>query len=137
MIVAIDPGTDKIGWAIVDRAGQALAQGITFLDRGADRLTESVDPSVVRTVVIGDGTNRVNIEAQAKRLFPSAEIVVVDETASTVAAWQLKRDEEAGSSLFRRFTFTLVQLFNPPPVDDYAARVLAQRYLSRRGEGQA
>lgn len=87
--------------------------------------------------MIGDGTNRVNIEAQAKRLFPSAEIVVVDETASTVAAWQLKRDEEAGSSLFRRFTFTLVQLFNPPPVDDYAARVLAQRYLSRRGEGQA
>jgi hypothetical protein len=71
-----------------------------------------------------------------ERLFPQAAIAKVDETASTVAAWELKRAEEAGRNPLRILWFTLLQLFQPAPVDDYAARVLAQRYLAQRaGEG--
>ena len=137
MILAIDPGTTKIGWAIVDDTGKAVDQGVLYLDRGAGQLAELIDPPAVRTVVIGDGTNRVNIEAQAKRLYPQAEIVVIDESDSTVVAWQLKREEEVGHNPFRRLVFTWRQLFNPPPVDDYAARVLAERYLDQRRTGRA
>ena len=137
MILAIDPGTTKIGWAIINDSGEAVDQGVLYLDRGAGQLAELIDPSAVRTVVIGDGTNRVNIEQRAKRLYPMAKIAVIDETDSTVAAWQLKREEEAGSNPFRRLMFTLRQLFNPPPVDDYAARVLAERYLDQRRTGRA
>jgi len=137
VILAIDPGTSKLGWAIVDNSGTAVDQGILFLDRGAEQLAELVDPPAVRTVVIGDGTNRMNIEAQARRLYPQAEIAVVSETESTVAAWQLKLKEEVGRNPFRRFMFILRQLFSPPPVDDYAARVLAERYLALRRTGQA
>jgi RNase H-fold protein (predicted Holliday junction resolvase) len=137
VILAIDPGTSKIGWAIVDYSGRAVDQGILFLDRGAGQLAELIDPPAVRTVVIGDGTNRMNIEAEARRLYPQAEIAVISETDSTVAAWQLKLKEEVGRNPFRRLVFILRQLFNPPPVDDYAARVLAERYLALRRTGQA
>lgn len=137
MILAIDPGTTKIGWAILDDTGKAVDQGVVYLDRRGAQLAELIDPPAVRTVVIGDGTNRVNIEAEAKRLFSQAEIVVIDETDSTVAAWQLKREEEVGNNPFRRLMFTWRQLFSPPPVDDYAARVLAARYLAQRRTGRA
>jgi RNase H-fold protein (predicted Holliday junction resolvase) len=135
VILAIDPGTSKVGWAIVDNSGKAVDQGIAILDRGLDQLRELVDLGAIRTVVLGDGTNRVNIEAEIRRLHPQVAVVVVDETASTVDAWRLKRKEEAGRSLFRQLWLTLVQLFSPPPVDDYAARVLARRYLERRQPG--
>jgi RNase H-fold protein (predicted Holliday junction resolvase) len=137
VILAIDPGTSKVGWAIVDNSGRAVDQGIMFLDRGAGQLAELIDPPAVRTVVIGDGTNRMNIEAEARRLYPQADIAVISEIDSTVAAWQLKLKEEVGRNPFRRLMFILRQLFSPPPVDDYAARVLAERHLAARRLGQA
>lgn len=137
MILAIDPGTSKIGWAIVDNSGTAVDQGIMFLDRGAGQLAELIDPPAVRTVVIGDGTNRMNIEVEARRLYPQADFAVISETDSTVAAWQLKLKEEVGRNPFRRLMFILKQLFNPAPVDDYAARVLAERHLAGRRTGRA
>ena len=128
MILAIDPGTTKVGWAVMDVSGGIVDQGIVILDSGDGRLNLAI-PEEVRTIVLGNGTNRVNIEAELLRLCPQATIVVVDETASTVEAWELKREEEAGRNAFRQIWFTLVQLFNPVAVDDYAARVLALRYL--------
>ncbi|MCH7471455.1 hypothetical protein IIA79_00685 [bacterium] len=118
----------------MDRLGKAVDQGIAKLDNWESLLAGSVELAGVRVVVLGDGTNRVNIEQGLSRLLPQVKIVVIDEVASTVDAWKLKRDEEAGRNIFRRFGFTMVQLFRPQPVDDYAARVLAQRYLSRSGE---
>lgn len=135
MILAIDPGTSKVGWAIVDDRGLPVDQGILIIDRGASRLGQLAGLQAVRTVVLGDGTNRMNIEAECARLLPQAQIVVIDEKGSTVDAWKLKRSEEAGRDPFRGFWFTLVQLFAPVPVDDYAARILAQRYLAQPGNG--
>lgn len=132
MILAIDPGMSKIGWALTDDSGQARGQGIIPQSDWDNRLTGLVDLGAVGIVVIGDGTNRLNIEQGLRRLIPQAEFVVVDEKSSTVEAWTLKRREEAGSNPFRQVRFFLGQLFNPAPVDDYAARVLAARYLSKQ-----
>lgn len=74
--------------------------------------------------------NRVNIEQGLTRLLPWAPVVPVDEIGSTVEAWILKRKELSGRNPFKLLWFTMVQLFGAGPVDDYAARVLAQRYLS-------
>lgn len=134
VILAIDPGTIKIGWAVVEERGKPVKQGILILERGVDRLGQLVNRQAIRTVVLGDGTNRVNIEAECKRLFPQADIVVIDEKNSTVEGWKLKRKEEVGRDPFRGLWFTLVQLFTPGPVDDYAARILAQRFIERRDE---
>jgi RNase H-fold protein (predicted Holliday junction resolvase) len=130
LILAIDPGTEKIGWAAVDQAGAVAGQGIV---RGSDwdkQLGRLIDIGHVRVVVIGNGTNRVNIEQGLTRLLPQVPIVPVDETGSTVDAWILKREELSGRNPLKHLWFTLVQLFGAGAVDDYAARVLARRYLS-------
>ena len=93
------------------------------------------DLGAIRIVVLGNGTNRMNIEAECRRLLPQARIVVIDEKGSTVDAWKLKRSEEAGRDPFRGLWFTMVQLFTPSPVDDYAARILAERYFAGREDG--
>ena len=134
MILAIDPGTSKIGWAVVDNSGKSAIQGIAPIEFWDNRLMEAADLGQIRVAVVGDGTNRVNIERVLERLVPQVEVVVIDEKNSTVDAWKLKREEEAGNNPLRMLLFALRQMFKPVPVDDYAARVLAIRYLERLSE---
>jgi RNase H-fold protein (predicted Holliday junction resolvase) len=129
-ILAIDPGTAKIGWALVDPSGGPQGQGVAYLADWEAELGRLLSGHSIETIVLGDGTNRLNMHRGLERLYPQARIVKVDETASTVAAWQLKRFEEAGRNPFLVLWFTLRQLFQVIPVDDYAARILAQRYLA-------
>ena len=131
MILAIDPGTVRVGWALVDNLGMARGQGILSHVNWDDQLKKLVALDTVQNLVLGDGTNRMNIEQGLKRLFPQVEVAVVDESASTVDAWRLKRREEAGRNPFLHLWFILRQLFVQVPVDDYAARVLAERYQKR------
>jgi RNase H-fold protein (predicted Holliday junction resolvase) len=137
MILAIDPGTSKIGWALVDNLGKAAGQGITPIGQWDDQLRQLADPGGITVVVIGNGTNRMNIASGVQRQLQQARVVSVDETGSTVEAWKLKRGEEAGRNPWRVLLFTLRQLFGQEPVDDYAARVLAQRYLARQNASPA
>lgn len=136
VILAIDPGTSKLGWAVVSDDGQPQAQGIWAVGNWEAVLARLNGVEQIRTVVLGDGTNRMNIEQGVKRLLPEARIAVVDEKESTVEAWKLKRTEEAGSHWLKIARFMFMQLFQPVPVDDYAARVLARRYLSGHGNAQ-
>jgi RNase H-fold protein (predicted Holliday junction resolvase) len=132
VILAIDPGTSKIGWALVDNLGKAADQGIAHIGQWEGQLENLATRYRIETVVVGDGTNRVNMAQGAARLLPQAEIVMIDEKGSTVEAWKLKRYEEAGRNPLKILQFTLRQLFSPQPVDDYAARVLAMRHLGRQ-----
>jgi len=132
LILAIDPGMSKIGWAVIDFSGSSKGQGITPLEGWDVQLRRLDCLDDVSVAVVGDGTNRVNIEQGLRRLVPRAEIAAVDETASTVEAWQLKRREEAGTNPFSLLRFTLRQLFVQQPVDDFAARVIARRYLDQQ-----
>lgn len=132
MILAVDPGTSKIGWALVDNLGKTVDQGIAHIEEWDGRVEAWAAHGRIDTVVMGNGTNRVNIAAGTARLLPQVEMVTVDETGSTVEAWKLKRTEEAGRNPLRILWFTLRQLFSQQPVDDYAARVLALRHLARQ-----
>ncbi len=131
LVLAIDPGTVKIGWAVVDKSGVASGQGVIPFTDWDSQLRQLVYLDTVSVIVLGNGTNRVNIKQGLVRLLPQVKIVLVDETASTVDAWQLKREEEAGRNPFRQLVFILRQLFVQMQVDDYAARILAQRYLKQ------
>lgn len=129
MILAIDPGMRKIGWALVEADGRPQGQGILPLDGWEQALAKQVEVGKLKAVVLGDGTNRVNIEAALARLCPHAPVSVVDESESTVDAWQLKRREAAGGNVLKGLWLWLDQLINGANVDDYAARVLALRWI--------
>lgn len=134
MILAIDPGMRKIGWALVEADGRPLGQGILPLEGWEAALARRVEVGRIALVVLGDGTNRVNIEQALMRLCPHAPVSVVDESESTVDAWQLKRREAAGRNWFKGLWLWLDQLVNGANVDDYAARVLALRWIkAQRG----
>lgn len=131
-ILAIDPGTSKLGWALVDPLGQPLGQGVVYTADWEKQLGQLLAGRDISIIVLGDGTNRLNMQQGLERLYPQAELVKVDETASTVEAWELKRSEAAGGNPFKQLWFTVLQLFQTAPVDDYAARVLARRWLAAR-----
>jgi len=132
VILALDPGERKIGWALVEADGTPVAQGIwPVADWGAAML-QLPRIGEVATLVIGDGTARMNIEAELRRLLPQCAIAVVGEKESTVEGWQLKRAELSRGNPLTALVLTISQLFSAPPVDDYAARVLARRYLAQR-----
>jgi RNase H-fold protein (predicted Holliday junction resolvase) len=128
-VLAVDPGTSKMGWALVDTLGKAHAQGIIRMDGWSGELVHTLAGRDISVVVLGDGMNRSNMEEELSRLLPQATLAVVDEKESTVEAWQLKRQEEAGGNPFRQLAFLFRQMFTPVPVDDYAARILAERFL--------
>lgn len=130
MILALDPGERKVGWALVRPDGSAIAQGIWTADNWGERLGALPQLEQITTLVIGDGTARMNIEAKLTRLLPQCALAVVGEKESTVEGWQLKRAELSRGNPLRWLALTLGQLFSAPPVDDYAARVLALRYLA-------
>lgn len=129
-ILAIDPGTSKLGWALVSPQGRPLEQGVVYTADWERQLGQTLAGREISIIVLGDGTNRLNMQQGLERLYPQAVIARVDETASTVEAWELKRAEAAGGNPFKQLWFTLRQLFQTAPVDDYAARVLARRWLA-------
>lgn len=136
-ILAIDPGTSKLGWALVAPDGTPQGQGVVYTADWEAQLGQTLAGQAISIIVLGDGTNRLNMQRGLERLYPQAAIAKVDETASTVEAWELKRTEAAGGNPFKQLWFTLLQLFHTAPVDDYAARVLARRYLAANPPGGA
>jgi RNase H-fold protein (predicted Holliday junction resolvase) len=132
LILALDPGERKIGWALVEADGTPVAQGIWPVGEWSQRMLQLPRVDAVTTLVIGDGTARMNIQAELKRLLPQCAIAVVGEKESTVEGWQLKRAELSRGNPLKSLVLTVAQLFHAPPVDDYAARVLARRYLAQR-----
>ncbi|MDQ3024152.1 MAG: hypothetical protein M3R04_07205 [bacterium] len=129
MILALDPGERKIGWALVEADGTPVSQGVFKVEGWGEALLQLPRIGDVDILVVGDGTATMNIEAELRRLLPKCEIAVVGEKESTVEGWQLKRAEVCRGNPLRLLLFTLRQLWDNTPVDDYAARVLAIRYL--------
>ena len=127
-VLAIDPGRDKCGIAVLTAEGTVLYQEVIPAERLVDaamRLVAAHDP----TIIMGSGTT----SAAAKRRIEEAgsgDVVLVDEYRTTDEArsayW--KKYPPRG---WRRFV-PRGMLLPPEPVDDFAAVILAQRFLAAR-----
>ena len=127
-VLAIDPGRDKCGIAVLTAEGTVLYQEVNPAERLVDaamRLVAAHDP----TIIMGSGTT----SAAAKRRIEEAgggDVVLVDEYRTTDEArsayW--KKYPPRG---WRRFV-PRGMLLPPEPVDDIAAVILAQRFLAAR-----
>ena len=127
-VLAIDPGRDKCGIAVLTAEETVLYQEVIPAERLVDaamRLVAAHDP----TIIMGSGTT----SAAAKRRIEEAgggDVVLVDEYRTTDEArsayW--KKYPPRG---WRRFV-PRGMLLPPEPVDDFAAIILAQRFLAAR-----
>jgi RNase H-fold protein (predicted Holliday junction resolvase) len=129
VILAIDPGRDKCGLALLESGGVVVWQRIVERPALAAELsTLCADPPA--TVVIGSGTTSRELVPVLAALFGAERVAVVDERGSTLEARTLYFMDHPPAGLWRLLPRGLV----PPPraLDDYAAVVLGRRFLAGR-----
>lgn len=127
-VLGIDPGTRKIGFALIeDAVSPPLALGIETVDGLLRTLRPLVDAHPLRAVALGGGTNAAVLRALLEGL--GAPVHLIDETDTSYRARALYfADHPPGG--WRRLIPLGLQL-PPRPIDDYAALLIARRYAQR------
>ncbi len=124
-ILAIDPGTRKVGYAVLAADGRVLAQGIAANDDLAARAAGLAADHAFEMVALGAGTNVAPVRVALAALgFP---VVLVDEHETTLRARTLYFADHPPRG-WRRLIPRSLQL-PPRPIDDYAAILIGRRYL--------
>lgn len=131
-ILAVDPGRDKCGVALVRRDEhdkiQLLHRDIMSPDTLAEKVKELLATYSFSLIVVGNGTrSRATVEA-LRDAIPSIGILVIDEHETTIQARERYWEYNPRRGL-RKFIPATLQV-PKDPIDDYAALVLAERVLN-------
>jgi RNase H-fold protein (predicted Holliday junction resolvase) len=126
MLLGIDPGTRKCGFAVIEGLGaRPLELGIAPLDAFAERLATITARFAIDRVAIGEGTNAAMIVTMVRTTgLPYA---LVDERETSLLARARFFDDHPPRG-WRRFV-PRGMLLPDRPIDDYAALLIAERYL--------
>lgn len=128
-VLGIDPGTRKVGFALVaDERSAPLACGIEPLETLAARIAALAGEHRIAAVALGGGTNVAAIRRHVEAL--GVPIHVVDEHDTTYRARALYFADHPPRG-WRRLVPIGLQV-PPRPIDDYAALLIARRYIARR-----
>lgn len=128
-ILGIDPGMRKAGYAFIAQDGEVPARGIEPTERLCDRLTPLVERYGATVLVVGSGTNAAKITACLAPL--GLPVYLVDERETTLRARSLYYAENPARGLQRLLPLGL--RFPPRPIDDYAAEIIARRWVACHG----
>jgi RNase H-fold protein (predicted Holliday junction resolvase) len=123
-VLAIDPGRDKCGLAVC-APGRVLHREIAPVDRLIDRVRALVAHHAVEAIIVGDQTGSEDILARLSGVRVPVRLVA--ERDSTLAARQRYFNDHPPRG-FARFLPPGMRV-PPVPYDDYAAVLLAERYL--------
>jgi len=127
-VLGVDPGTRKCGIAVVREAGAPPTLEIVPIDALAARLRAIVAETPVDVVAIGRGTNAAAITETVRALGLNVELVDERETTLLARARYFADHPPRG---WRRL-IPRGMLLPPRPIDDYAALLIAERYLKGR-----
>lgn len=126
MILALDPGRDKCGLAVVKDNGQVVLQEVISKDTVLKRIFTVQDKYDIKKLVLGDGTASAEIKESLKEL--KLKVILIDESNSTLEArklyWRVNPPQG-----WRRLIPTSLQT-PKRAIDDYAAVVLAKKHLN-------
>ena len=127
-VLGIDPGTRKIGFALItDAAAPPLALGIETIDGLLKTLAPLIEAHPLRAVALGGGTNAAAMRALLEPL--GAPVHLIDETDTSYRARALYFADHPPRG-WRRLVPLGLQL-PPRPIDDYAALLIARRFAER------
>jgi RNase H-fold protein (predicted Holliday junction resolvase) len=130
MLLGVDPGTRKCGYAVVDRFGAPpLTLGIVALDDFNARLATLRSEWTIDMVAIGEGTNAAVVSAVIRDA--GLPFALVDERETTLKA-RARYFVDHPPRGWRRLV-PRGMLLPSRPIDDYAALLIAERYLQREG----
>ena len=128
MILAIDPGREKCGLAVVRKDGSVVLREVVPTMALAARLREVGSAHAVDVVVLGDRTGSKETAEVVRGCLPQVQIHLVDEHRSTEEARKRYFAENPPRGWRRLIPRGL--LVPPIPYDDHVAIILAERYLS-------
>jgi RNase H-fold protein (predicted Holliday junction resolvase) len=127
LVLGVDPGRTKAGFAVVGSDGGVVARGIESIERLQARLGEVLAGAEIAAIALGRGTNGGAVRGLLEGF--GLPIHWVDEFETSRAARCLYFVDNPPRG-WRRLIPIGLQLPNGP-VDDYAAIVIARRYLAR------
>jgi RNase H-fold protein (predicted Holliday junction resolvase) len=126
MLLGVDPGTRKCGYAVIERVdAQPLTMGIVPLDEFGARLATLRANFEIDLVAIGHGTNAAVVSALVREA--GLPFVLVDERETTLRA-RARFFADYPPRGWRRIV-PRGMLLPDRPIDDYAALLIAERYL--------
>ena len=132
-ILAIDPGRDKCGLAVLNRENGVLRHSVVGVSELFPASLQMTRQYGIRTIVLGNQTFSDEVRRMLQPLLDQQlvqEIIFVDERGSTEMArsryWQA-----FPPSGWRRF-IPRGLLVPPCAIDDFAAIILGERYLAKK-----
>jgi len=129
-LLALDPGRDKVGTAVLDYQAREQEKTIVKIEELVQHLTEIFKLYQINEIIIGNGTGSDKIRKLIKNNFENREIKLVEEEFTTEEAQARYLKEKPMSNyekLLRKFINWKVQ----KSLDDYAALIIAENYLKK------
>lgn len=131
-VIAVDPGRDKCGVAVVRADGTVIAKAIVARAEAVDRVMELARTYEVSVVVLGDRTGSRALARELEEVGDRAagepiRVVFVDEHESSMEGRRRYLEDHPLRGLGRLVPVS----FRTPgePFDDYVAVVLAERFF--------
>jgi len=128
-VLGVDPGTRKAGYALLGPDGSVLTAGIEEIGSFQARARALIAEHAVVAIALGGGTNADGLQAELASL--GVPVWLVDERETTLRARALYFADHPPRG-WRRLLPLGMQV-PPRPVDDYAAVLIARRYLADAG----
>ena len=128
VIVSVDPGREKCGIAVVNSSGSILKRIVVSTNDVVETLSEFIKKYSAEKILLGSGTFSKTVKKMIIESLPDISIDVIDETHSTEIARKLYFKEYPPKGIFKIIPLGLQ--IPPVPYDDFAAVVLAKKYLN-------
>jgi RNase H-fold protein (predicted Holliday junction resolvase) len=131
-ILAIDPGREKNGVAVVTMEGTVFYQHVIATEQLLGAIEELLTDYKIDKIIIGNRTGSkefINIMKKAGIQERVEGIIPVDEHLSTEEARQRYWQHNPPTGLKKLIPLTMQT--PSVPVDDYVAVILAERYLKK------
>lgn len=125
-ILAIDPGREKIGIAILKNS-DVLEHKIINSEELVQIIKSLLEKYIIKTIVMGNGTSSKKKYDLLKQEFIDRDIVLINEYRTTDEARKLYFQENPPKGWKK--LIPLGMQVPPVPVDDYAAIVIGRKYL--------
>ena len=127
IIIAIDPGTKKCGYAVVDSNLSVLQRKVTVTEKITESVKESFIVYKAEKIILGNGTNYKQIEKKLREHFPQIKIILIEEDFSTLEARKKYFKAHPSRGIFKLIPLSL----RVPPChyDDFVAVLLAEKYF--------
>lgn len=125
-ILAIDPGREKTGIAILNNS-DVLEHKIINSEELVQIIKSLLEKYIIKTIVMGNGTSSKKKYDLLKREFIDRDIILINEYRTTDEARKLYFQENPPKGWKK--LIPLGMQVPPVPVDDYAAIVIGRKYL--------